>query len=110
TANANNIPLTELTSEVGADDNKITNINDIEEVQKSILDGLHSVLSILCNDVNKPQKWTVTDIAAFDNKDTYARVKRSADGQKVSFEFKRIGQSTINEIERLIKVSISKAK
>ncbi|XAN36136.1 hypothetical protein AAIZ32_00005 (plasmid) [Klebsiella pneumoniae] len=59
TANANNIPLTELTSEVGADDNKITNINDIEEVQKSILDGLHSVLSILCNDVNKPQKWTM---------------------------------------------------
>lgn len=55
TANDNNIPLTELTSEVGADDNKITNINDIEEVQKSILDGLHSVLSILCNDVNKPQ-------------------------------------------------------
>ncbi|MDQ6192304.1 hypothetical protein M5585_32130 (plasmid) [Serratia ureilytica] len=60
----------------------MTNINDIEEVQKSILDGLHSVLSILCNDVNKPQKWTVTDIAAFDNKDTYARVKEAPMARK----------------------------
>ena len=68
------------------------------------------MLSIHCNDGNKQGQWTVSDIAVFDNKDTYARVKRSADGQKVSFEFKRIGQSTINEIERLIKVSISKAK
>lgn len=83
TAIANNIPLTDLTSEVGADDNKISNINDIEEVQKSILDGLHSVLSILCNDGNKQGQWTVSDIAVFDNKDTYAVVKRSADGQKL---------------------------
>ncbi|MBL1875126.1 peptide transporter, partial [Klebsiella pneumoniae] len=38
------------------------------------------------------------------------RVRKSQDGQKVSFEFKRISQSTINEIERLIKVSIGKSK
>lgn len=110
TAKNNSIPLTELTSEVGAEDNKINNINDIEEVQKSILTGLLSVISILCNDAQKPSKWTVSDIAEFDDKDTYARIKKSTDGQKVSFEFKRINQSTINEIERLIKVSINKAK
>ena len=68
------------------------------------------MLSILCNDAQKPSKWTVSDIAEFDDKDTYARIKKSTDGQKVSFEFKRINQSTINEIERLIKVSINKAK
>ncbi|EOT5432710.1 ParB family protein [Klebsiella pneumoniae] len=109
-AKTNKIPLSELTSEVGTEDNKNINVNDIEEVQKSILDGLHSVLTILCNDANKPPKWTVSDIVDFENKDTYARVRKSNDGQKVSFEFKRISQTTINEIERLIKVSIGKSK
>lgn len=105
------IQLTDITSEVRSDNNDFKNSNDIEEIQRSILNGLQSALQILTNDTeNKQVKWTISNIADFDNKDMYARIKRSRDGRKVHFEFNRLNKSVIDEIERLVKVSINKSK
>lgn len=105
------IQITDITSEVGSDKIDLKSTSDVEEIQRSILNGLQSALQILTNDTeNKKTTWTSSDIVDFDNKDMYARIKRSSDGRKVHFEFNRLNKSVIDEIERLIKVSISKSK
>lgn len=103
------IDISDLTSEVGLGDEKPNISINIEEIQRSILDGLESALRTLTQDSTSSSRWIISDIAEFDSKDKTARIKRSQDGRKVIFEFNRMNQNLIDDIERLIKLRINKS-
>lgn len=109
-ATANSIPIDKITSEILFDKHYYNQNTNLEETQRSILIGLQSILKDLTPDSSDSNPaWVSSDIVTFDNKDTYARVKKSSDGRKVNFEFNRVNKELLDEIERLIKMKITKS-
>lgn len=87
---------------------KINSRGDIQQVQRDILDNLSNTLNLLVDSDNPKSAWDTSELITFDNKDQYARVSRNGNGRKVRFEFNRLSQGVIDDIERLIKLKLSK--
>nr|ELR5167397.1 ParB N-terminal domain-containing protein [Providencia rettgeri] len=101
------IDIKELCDEVSLC-HKGQTIEDIQGVQRIILDELSSTLDVLADKSSTKATWQTSDIMQFNNKDQYARISRSGNGRKVRFEFNRLSRSLIDDIERLIKLKLNK--
>ncbi|HHE6471526.1 TPA: ParB family protein [Providencia rettgeri] len=106
-ANKEGIDLEVLCKEVRAN-RKGLEIENIQETQKNILDDLSTILELMTDKTKPASAWKTTDIVEFNNKDQYARISYSGNGRKVRFEFNRLNQTVIQELERLIKLKLSK--
>ncbi|TDX12079.1 ParB family chromosome partitioning protein [Buttiauxella sp. BIGb0552] len=75
--------------------------DDIADTQKKVLKSIIKAVEQL--DENRPKKgWETRELVTFENKDKYARISKSASGRKVKFEFNRMSNDLIKEIEAFI--------
>ncbi|WP_144139020.1 ParB family protein [Providencia rettgeri] len=102
------IDIGELCQEV-QDNRKDKPVENIQETQKDILEEVATMLEIMADKAKPAAAWKTSDIVAFENKDQYARISYSGNGRKVRFEFNRLNQKVVEDIERLIRLKLSKS-
>ncbi|MET4862717.1 ParB family protein [Morganella morganii] len=107
-AKKDNIDIGELCNEVTSH-RKAVAVENIQDAQKEILEELSTMLEIMTDKAKPEAAWKTADIVSFESKDQYARISHSSNGRKVRFEFNRVGQKVIEDIERLIRLKLSKA-
>ncbi|HHR6132287.1 TPA: ParB family protein [Providencia alcalifaciens] len=106
-ANKEGIDLAILCKEV-KNNHKDLVIENIQETQKNTLEELSTILELITNKTKQASAWKTSNIIEFNNKDQYARISYNGNGRKVRFEFNRLNQTVIEEIEHLIKLKLSK--
>lgn len=81
--------------------------DDVSESQRNTLNLLKAFVEE--NTTGKPKKavWTTSKLAEFENKNTYAKVSRSADRNTIKFELSRVGAEKMKKIEVYIKRVLS---
>ncbi|OEF75567.1 hypothetical protein OA5_05370 [Vibrio cyclitrophicus 1F111] len=84
-----------------------TKATDVSDIQAKLLEYYETKLELLVDDESKPQQ-KVEELAIYGNKNTYARLKTSADGRKKSFEFSRLPKELTEDIESYIRQKLSK--
>jgi len=78
---------------------------DILEAQKNVMEKITEAVESL--DINPPSKgWITRELASFENKDKYARISKNASGRKIRFEFNRLNNELIEEIEKFITMKL----
>jgi ParB family chromosome partitioning protein len=88
--------------------NFVTDSVDVSDIQAKLLQHYESKLDGLINGESKQKvKVTVEDLASFENKDTYARIKTSANGRKKSLEFSRLPKELTDDIEAYIRQKLN---
>lgn len=107
-AKKDNIEIGELCNEVTSHRKGVA-IENVQDAQKEILEELSTMLEIMTDKAKPAAAWRTADIVSFENKDQYARISHSSNGRKVRFEFNRLSQKVIDDIERLIRLKLSKS-
>ena len=101
------IEIQELSDEV-CNNYKGKAILDIQKAQRDILEEISTTLDLFADKEKPKAAWNTSDLITFENKDQYARISRSGNGRKVRIEFNRLNQDLVDEIERLIKLKLSR--
>ncbi|WP_070962853.1 ParB family protein [Vibrio sonorensis] len=83
-----------------------TNSSDVELIQADLLAHYETKINELL--AVKPKSTPVTqDLAQFSEKNTYARLKVSADGRKTTLEFARMPKEVISDIEEYVRIRLA---
>ncbi|ELA9367453.1 hypothetical protein QUN99_003343 [Vibrio parahaemolyticus] len=80
----------------------ITNTSDVGGIQAELLAYYEEKLVEISNDKPKPQA-KIENLAVFESKDMYARLKTSANGRIKSLEFSRLPKELMDEIEAFVR-------
>lgn len=82
-----------------------TDATDVEDIQRQLLEHLEANIEAIVK-TNKSESVT-KELAEFDDRFKYARLKTSANGRKTTFEFSRLPKEIMDDIEAYVREKLA---